>query len=548
MFWDVKDNEVKNQFRFYSFLKRYIEYNGGNNEEVGTVAYKDFKAVIDGQQRLNSLYIGIKGSYAERKYKYHKKVYHKDENDYPTKKLYLDILNPLINDEEKKLYDFQLLINNEHVKENISTTKPFTDEKGNIQYIECFWFEVGKILEFNDINDIVLYLNTENLNIGGFPGKTLMNLYKLINETAIINYYLEQEQDFDKILFEFIRTNMGGTKLTFANLLMSIITASWEKGNSIKGAREELDNIVREIGDIGFVVDEDFILKSCLVLVSNDIRFALKNFSADTVRKIMDEWGIITKCIKESFQLVKSLSFNNQSLRAKNSIIPIIYYLYFSHNYDDINKDNKHQINKQFIKQYLHISLLNKLFGGSSDGFLVKLRNVILENKNNDFPLYSFKELFKGTNRSFHIDDERVNTILRTSYDDLDSFYILSLLFPKFNFDFKNPNIDHLHPKSQFVETNYLSFSDEKKEFYKNHFNSVLNLSLLSEEQNKSKNKSELKGWVETQENTNKGIRNAILIPENMDLSFANFENFIIGREKILMEIIKANTEIIGNN
>lgn len=159
------------------------------------------------------------------------------------------------------------------------------------------------------------------------------------------------------------------------------------------------------------------------------------------------------------------------------------------------------------VKQYLHISLLNKLFGvGSSDGFLVKLRNAISENGNMDFPLNSFKQIFKGTNRSFHIDDERIYNILRTSYDDLDSFYILSLLFPKFNFDFKNPNIDHLHPKALFVEANYLSFNEEKKDFYRSHFNSVLNLSLLSEEQNKSKNKSELKGWIENQEKSNMGI------------------------------------------
>jgi len=60
MFWEVTDNEIKNKFRFYSFLKKYIEYKGGNNEEINTKGYPDFKAIIDGQQRLNSLYIGLK--------------------------------------------------------------------------------------------------------------------------------------------------------------------------------------------------------------------------------------------------------------------------------------------------------------------------------------------------------------------------------------------------------------------------------------------------------------------------------------------------------
>ena len=79
MFWEVTDNEIKNKFRFYDFLKKYVEYKGGNNEERKTKGYKDFKAIIDGQQRLNSLYIGLKGSYAYKNYVYRKKKYREDE-------------------------------------------------------------------------------------------------------------------------------------------------------------------------------------------------------------------------------------------------------------------------------------------------------------------------------------------------------------------------------------------------------------------------------------------------------------------------------------
>ena len=46
-------------------------------------------AILDGQQRLTSLYIGLKGSYAE-------KLAHKrwnNENAYPEKKLYLNLLS-----------------------------------------------------------------------------------------------------------------------------------------------------------------------------------------------------------------------------------------------------------------------------------------------------------------------------------------------------------------------------------------------------------------------------------------------------------------------
>jgi len=544
MFWEVTDEEIKNKFRFYDFLKKYIEYKGGNNEERKTKGYKNFKAIIDGQQRLNSLYIGLKGSYAYKNYVYRKRKYRKGEVDYPSRRLFLDILNPIPNDEEKKIYDFKFLVNNNHKKENEKVTKKIIDENDKEQIVDCFWFDISKILEFTDEHTVIMYLNKNSLDIGGFPGKTLLRLYKLINEKPIINFYLEKDQNFDKVLYEFIRTNSGGTTLSFADLLMSIITASWEKGVSTRGARDEIDDLIKQIKEIGFDIKQDFVLKTTLVLFSSDIRFALKNFDSNFIQKIKEEWGKITLSIKATFELIQSLSFNNHSLRAPNSAIPIIYFLYQNELYHEINKDNKHIENRNLIKKYLHISQLNKLFGGSSDGFLKRIKTVISENNTLNFPLNNLKEKFKGTNRSFYMNDERIEAVLHTSYDNLDSFYVLSLLFPTFNFEFKNPNIDHMHPKSQFNDENINKIENqEDREFYWSNFNTVLNLTLLSEEQNKSKNKSPLKEWINDQEKHNSGIRNLLQIPEKIDLGFNNFKEFIEKREGLLRNIIKTNIE-----
>lgn len=543
MFWSVTDESIKNQFRFYDFLRKYVGYKRGNNEERNTKGYKNFKAVIDGQQRLNSLYIGLKGTYSYKRRVYRKKKYQKDERDYPSRVLYLDILNPLIDDEEKKIYDFRFLVHNEYEQQNKRKSKEVADEEGKIKETNCFWFEVGEILKFQNEHSVNTYLLDNKLDVGGFPGQTLFKLYMLTNRTPIINYFLEKNQDFDKVLYEFIRTNSGGTTLSFADLLMSIITASWESGESTKGVRYEIDELIRQVEDIGFDINQDFVLKTCLVLFSKDIRFALKNFHGETIQKIKSEWGSITRSIKSSFELVKSLSFNNQSLRSKNAVIPIIYYIYLKDCSNDINKDNKHRENKSIIRKYLHLSLLNKLFGGSSDGFLKTIKQVIAKNSNGLFPFTHMKEKFKGTNRSFLMDDEKIESILRTSYDNVDSFYVLSILFPKFNFEFKNPNIDHLHPRSQFKKSDYAFLDDEEDhEFYKNHWNTILNLALLSEEQNKSKNKSELKNWIEKQELHNHGIRNTLHIPESIDLNFNNFKEFIRERERILKNKIRENT------
>ena len=65
MFWEVKDNTIKNGYKFYGFLKNYREYFKDENPEVSIKgSKKDYYAIIDGQQRLTSLYIGLRGTYA----------------------------------------------------------------------------------------------------------------------------------------------------------------------------------------------------------------------------------------------------------------------------------------------------------------------------------------------------------------------------------------------------------------------------------------------------------------------------------------------------
>ena len=64
---------------------------------------------------------------------------------------------------------------------------------------------------------------------------------------------------------------------------------------------------------------------------------------------------------------------------------------------------------------------------------------------------------------------------------------------------------------------------------------------MLSEEQNKSKNKSPLNDWIDKQLVFNVTIKDSLLIPENTSLDFYNFEKFINKREIKLKQIIKEN-------
>jgi uncharacterized protein with ParB-like and HNH nuclease domain len=53
-------------------------------------------------------------------------------------------------------------------------------------------------------------------------------------------YYTETDQDYDRVLDIFVRANEGGTKLSKSDLLLSMVTSSWDGVN----AREEIFNFV----------------------------------------------------------------------------------------------------------------------------------------------------------------------------------------------------------------------------------------------------------------------------------------------------------------
>ncbi len=68
LFWRVKD-EGKTAWRFYTFLKYYRERYHTHNDFFETTNHKDFYAILDGQQRLTSLYIALFGHYDIHRYK-----------------------------------------------------------------------------------------------------------------------------------------------------------------------------------------------------------------------------------------------------------------------------------------------------------------------------------------------------------------------------------------------------------------------------------------------------------------------------------------------
>jgi hypothetical protein len=65
---------------------------------------------------------------------------------------------------------------------------------------------------------------------------------------------------------------------------MSIAVANWD--GDFRKEIENLTNWIYQSQDLGFYIERDWILKTALMLIDEDVRFKVKNFTTEIVLKI----------------------------------------------------------------------------------------------------------------------------------------------------------------------------------------------------------------------------------------------------------------------
>lgn len=521
LFWKVKEN-TKADFRFYQFLKKYIEYHAIHNDTIATNGVNDFHAVLDGQQRLTALYIGLCGSYA---YKEYRRAYAYSEWSYPTRHLYLNISSQFQEDESDRKYKFVFLDKAITREQEIYIDE--NDEK---------WFKVGIVLDLykNDgLDDFA-----EEYQLSKESKKLIKQLQRVIHTGLNINYYEEDEQNPDKAVNIFVRINSGGTTLSFSDILMSIAVASWKQ----KDARTEINDLVDSIRAEGFNIDKDYILKSFLYLYHKDVRFKITSFNNDFIGNIENNWDNIRNSILNLFATLKTFGLADYTLTTNNATFPILYYIYHRNIFTEFATKIAYKDDREIIKKWLLTILVRRTFGGSTDTVLTQSRKAftteVEKQKIGNISQFPSAEINKEIKKFTEIGDDYIEELLLTQKGSQYSFPILALLYP--NMDYKNNNIhqDHLHPAAC-----YESITDKEQEIYGwKVYNSILNLQMLDANENMSKNAMNLKDWIE-QETKNADLKRFMechIIPQNINLELSNFTEYITKRKELLITKLKA--------
>jgi len=520
LFWQL-EYENRDKWGIYKFIENATK-KMTHSELANLEGVREPILIIDGQQRLTSFLIGLKGTYTTKI----ARMRYDNPDAWEKKKLYLNLLQ-----------DPNIEANDDLVSPSYGF-KFFKDPPPNS--MNEYWFKVGTILDLenetrfisfkqNIKKEIVESISEEQKNL---LEKNLDLLYSSIWRNQVVNFYLETSQDYDRALDIFVRANERGEPLKTSDLLLSIMTSKWKTIN----AKDEVNNFVEYINSSlthhNYFI-KDNIMKTCLVLTDLPVAYKVQNYTEENLSKMEANWVKLKDSVTRSIKCVNSFGVDGHNLTAKNALIPIFYYFYLNPELTLMTGKPFDVKNASAIRLWLIAALVNNSFGGSSDGLLSAIRNALRDAGSKDFPFEKINEKIKDSGRLGGFTEDTLTRIVEISYGSKDDFLALSLLYDDNNWGDKKINIDHIFPSSMFniIEMTNNGFGD-KWYAYSKLCNRLPNLELLTEPENKEKLAKPFDKWITTRDPS---FLKRHHIPDNPDLwKFENFPLFIEERQKLI--------------
>lgn len=476
LFWKIERDTAK-AFQFFDFSREYHQRDNPHCPPLGKVPDGPVTAVLDGQQRLTALNIGLRGSLAIKE----ANKWWNNPKAFPVKRLYLDLLHEPEPDENGEIYRFEFL----------------TDEKSAAPAKGEFWFPVHVIFAMAEPSEPMVFLAQKQL--GNMPRavKTLHRLQQMVHSASVINYYEEESQSIEKVLSIFIRTNSGGTVLSYSDLLLSIATAQWEE----RDARSEINTLVDALNEtgLGFNFSKDFVLKAGLMLSDiSSVGFKVENFDRQNMKKLEANWPKVAEALRITVRLAASFGLSRDTLSADSALLPLAYYLHARGVGDTYVTSKSEAADRAAVKQWLIRSLIKPgIWGSALDVLLTALRDVIRKNQTGIFPVDEMEHEMRVRGKSLTFTNEEIEDLADRKYGSRDLFGLLTLLFPFI--DTRNQfHIDHVFPRALFhaKKLKALGLTPDEIERLAELKERLPNLQLLQGPDNQSKNDEPPAQWI----------------------------------------------------
>lgn len=571
----------KNITTFYKLNKsntnQRVLFAGESHELIGD---ETKYCIIDGQQRLSALYRGRFLNYTNKKNKIMQLYFNAldgyiknssldafkygEENSYlfedkcfwlPLKECFSLSLTCTNNDIDLKITN---------ALNKIQSTLTVPDKNGTQKMSKKNYLRFEDFKTLVNTNKKIIYKNLKTL-LKKFKTEKLLN-YNLIS----FNDYTD-EQKQERILEIFTRLNKGGKRLAPADLLYSqIATYSTEKLD----VRDRFGKYIKKLNEsstdkINFKLQT--FIRFLWLLFGESMSFnsfyvskAIKDHC--TAEKFDKAFQALTK----AKEIYVDTYFKFTDNTAYNMFLPIAYYFYHS-NYDKFNSVEQEEIRYE-ISKYFQVATISRFVSSEhSDSALTYIKKAFNKFETSN-PIdiftdgkFNFKLLQDEVNnqlpdrtKRFEVDDKDVENILNYDYNKnrqeiTQLLYLLNKDLVKSRTKIECDDVDHMHPKKLADENKYKtalsnanSFNQDDFEFFKQNYNSLPNLQLLSDKENRTeKNDEVLNKWLLKYKKNYldyMAYNFAIEDNTNIDINYfkiENFKNFYNNRKSIIEKKIK---------
>lgn len=265
-----------------------IKNNAVNREKMGWI-----KVLLDGQQRITTLYLLINGEVPP--------YYKETDISHDPRHLYFDLRTG-----EFRYYQARQMMDS-----------PFWKS-----VVECF---NGNIDAFTLIENLHIEDAQERLEIGRTVNDNLVRLRAISD----IDYFVQsvpQGLDIDKAIDIFDRVNSSGTKLTEAELVLTHIAGKWPQ------ARRVMKEKIEDYGKAGFFFELDLLTRCFVVLFTSSALFEKMTeeiYKDTTEEKYKETWDKLVKIFNYLIPILKQSAYisGSKDMSTNNVLVPLVAYL-----------------------------------------------------------------------------------------------------------------------------------------------------------------------------------------------------------------------------
>lgn len=415
--------------------------------------------VIDGQQRLTSLWLAIKGR--------------------------ITVIDAWGRERERTI----------NLYYNVSDDGLFVDRARRKYEEDKHVYRVSNVLDYRKFEDLETLVENKGVEdhvqlkkvakkLENFRRAILdypLNIYEIPRH--VLEYRVDEDnflEIFEKMSQMFVRLNYTGTKVRMPHLITAILTGKTrrELGSSFKGGMSELFSKLEESGweDIG----EGVLMRTYLVISTGEPRFGrarerLNKLSTQDIMEYLEKLEetltyTIDTVIREELNIKKPAFFKSGYLT-----VPIVYYAHVKNNKlapSDINR----------VKKWLILASFNRRYTGRLDTDLAEDISELANSKD----IASLVKNLQTTEMQEEWLDQPVDREHLTMFSILlrDSYDLKPRTTSRIkDIDGRHIHIHHIFPKS-LIQEYYKEYSGIEGMDLETAYNHVANITLISDEAN----------------------------------------------------------------